>query len=91
MFPSKDVVALQVFCGVNMFGFLLLSFFAGAFLAGGVRNVLIFLVLSLVLSLVLGAARSSTGNRNGKDKESRDTIPQRAEGGLYGSQAADPG
>jgi hypothetical protein len=85
------VVALEVFGRINVFGFFLLRLYAGAFLTGGFRHALIFLVLSLVLSLVLGTARGSSGNRKGKNQESRNTIPRRAEGGLYGSQAADPG
>lgn len=91
VFRRKDVFTLQVFRGVNVLGLFLLSFFASAFLTGGVRNTLIFLVLSLVWRLVLSAAWGNTGNRRGKNQENRNTIPQRAEGGLYGSQAADPG
>jgi len=48
------------------------------------------LILSPVL-LTLGEARSGPGNREGKNQESENTNPRRAEGGLYGSQAADPG
>lgn len=79
MFRRKDVFALQVFRRVNALRFFLLRFFAGAFLARGFRDALIFLVLSLVLSLVLGAAWGGTGHCKGKNQESRDTIPQKAE------------
>jgi hypothetical protein len=98
IFRRKDVVALQVFSGVNVFGFFMLAFLAGAFLTGGVCNALAFLIffqtLGLILSpvlLTLGEARSRPGNREGKNQESENTNPRRAEGGLYGSQAADPG
>lgn len=91
IFRRKDVVALQVIGGVNVFGLFLPIFFACAFLARGVCNVLIFLVRSLILSLVLGARLSGAENNEGKNQENENTNPRRAEGGLNGSQAADPG
>lgn len=64
IFWRKDLFAFQVVSSVNVPGFFLLSFFAGAFLTSGFRDVLIFLALSLVLRLVLGAARNNgTGDR----------------------------
>jgi len=91
IFRRKDLVVLQVIGGVNVLIFFLMAFFAGAFLTSGFGHTLIFLVLGLVLSLVLSAAWDSTDYRNGKNQENGDTTTQRAEGGLYGSQAADPG
>jgi hypothetical protein len=89
---------LQVFCGVDVLGFFLPAFFAGAFLTSGVCNALAFLIffltLGLILSLVLltlGEARSGPDDREGKNQESENTNPLRAERGLNGSQAADPG
>jgi len=98
IFRRKDVVALQVFSGVNVFGFFLLAFFAGAFVTSGVCNALVFLILCLTLGLILspvllilGEARSGPGDREGKNQESENTNPLRAGRGLNGSQAADPG
>jgi hypothetical protein len=98
IFWCKDVVALQVIGGVNVFGFFMLAFFAGAFPTGGICNALVFLVFILTLGLILspvlltlGEARSGPGNREGENQESENTNPRRAEGGLNGSQAADPG
>jgi len=68
-----------------------LAFFPSAFLTRRSRNALIILILSLVLSLVLGLGRGSASDRKGKNQENGDTTTRRAEGELYGSQAADPG
>ena len=91
IFRREDVVALQVFRGVNVLGLLLRSFLASAFLTGGFGNALIFLILSLVLSLVLGAALNCTKENEGRNQKRVHTTAGRAEGGLYGSQTADPG
>jgi len=91
IFRRKDVIAFQVIGGVNVLALFLLAFFASALLTSGFGHTLIFLVLSLVLRLVLSAAWGSTDERKGKKQENGDTTKQRAEGGLYGSQAADPG
>ena len=92
------MVALQVFSGVNVFGFFLPTFFAGAFLTSGVCNALVFLIFFLTLGLILspilltlGEARSRPGNREGKNQGSANTNPLRAGRGLNGSQATDPG
>lgn len=74
-----------------MLGLLLLVFFPRVFLSGGFRNTLIFLVLSLILSLALGAALSCGEKNEGTNKDNGHTKPRRAGRGLYGSQAADPG
>lgn len=58
------MIALQVFCRVNVFGFFLLVLFAGTFLTGGFRDILVFLILSLALVLLLlglGPAQGCTG------------------------------
>src|SRR5215831_6468741 len=91
IFGREDVVALQVIGGINVLGFFLLTFFAGAFLTGGFRNALIFLVLGLVLSLILSVAWGSAEDRKGKNQKRGHTKTHRAGRGLYGSQAADPG
>ncbi len=69
------MVALQVIGSVNVLGFFPMTFFADAFLTGGVCNVLVFLVcffltLGLILSpvlLTLGEAERGPRNREGKD------------------------
>lgn len=91
VFRRKDVFEFQVFRSVNVLGFLLLSFFASAFLTGGFGDALIFLVLSLVLGLFLGAALKCPKQNEGANHNCRHTATRSAEGGLYGSQAADPG
>lgn len=92
IFRREDVFALQVFRGVNVLGFFLLAFFAGAFLTGRFRNILVFLILLLLSFLLrLGAALRCTKENEGENQKGRHTPTQRAEGGLYGSQAADPG
>lgn len=75
-----------------MFRLFLLTFFAGTFLTGGFRNILAFLILLLLSFLLsLGAALCCAKENEGENQKGRHTTPQRAEGGLYGSQAADPG
>jgi hypothetical protein len=53
IFSRKDVLALQIFCRVNMLGFSALALFAGAFLTSDLGNILVFLSLDLVLRLSL--------------------------------------
>lgn len=78
---------LQVFSGVYVPGFILLTLFAGAFLTGGFGNVLVLLVL---VSLRLGAAGCRAKDHEAENQNHRHTTAKRAGRGLCGSQAADP-
>ena len=80
IFRRKDLRTLQVFRGVNAFGFLLALLLVDAFLAGGFRNALVFLSLDLVLALglvlawlCLGAAWNRTSHGKRKNQDSGDT------------------
>ena len=79
VFRRKDVFALQVFRGVDVLGFFLLAFLARAFLARRFGN-----------ALVLGAALRCTKESEGRNQKRRHTAMEGAEGGLCGSQAAEP-
>lgn len=94
---GKNVLALQVFGGVNVPGFSLLVLLACAFLTRGFGNagVLVWrLALDLILALfglLLGAALPSGCKCKGKNQEKGDTTAHRAGRGLCGAQVADPG
>ena len=92
---GKNVLALQVFGGVNVLGPGLLVLLAGAFLTSRFRNALLRawslgLVLAL-LSLLLGTALLGARKGERKSHEKGDTNTTIAGRGLRGSQVADPG
>ena len=88
IFWRKDVVAVQIFGGVNVFGFFLLVFlflslvfvFAGAFLASGFGDVLV---------LSEGRRGADNGNRENQNAGNKET--QVAGERPYGCRAANRG
>ncbi len=94
---GKNVLALEVFGGVDVPGLFLVALLAGAFLTGGLRNagvLVLRLALDLVLALLglpLGAAQPSARQGERKNQDKGHTTAQRARRGLCGAQVADLG
>ena len=93
---GQNVLALEVFGGVDVPGFLV-ALLAGAFLPCGFRNALLLvwrsaldLVLAL-LGLLLGAALPSASKGDRENQDHRHTTAPRARRGRCGAQVADPG
>ena len=93
---GQNVLALEVFGGVDVPGFLV-ALLAGAFLPCGFRNALLLVwrsaldSLLALLGLLLGAALPSASKGDRENQDHRHTTAPRARRGRCGAQVADPG